>query len=115
LKCYKERILVTKGEELVPIKVCNINYIHTEDNQVYAYTVDGERYHLALTMGELEEVLSPKLFFRLNRQYIVHIDSIQKISFLFMGKLAVRVKGCSENPIVVSKEKSSSFREWLDR
>lgn len=115
LKCYKERILVTRGDELVPLKVCDINYIHTEDNQVCAYTVDGERYHLALTMGELEEVLSPELFFRLNRQYIVHIDSIQKISFYFMGKLVVRIKGCSESPIVVSKGRSSDFREWLDR
>jgi DNA-binding LytR/AlgR family response regulator len=115
LKCYKERILVTRGDELVPLKVCDINYIHTEDNQVCAYTVNGERYHLALTMGELEEVLSPELFFRLNRQYIVHIDSIQKISFYFMGKLVVRIKGCNESPIVVSKGRSSDFREWLDR
>ena len=66
-------------------------------------------------MQDLEEQLDPSLFFRLNRQYIAHIDSIRKISYFFSSKLIVRIKGCDEDNIVVSKEKSAQFKQWLDK
>ncbi|MCQ2771398.1 MAG: LytTR family DNA-binding domain-containing protein [Clostridia bacterium] len=115
LKCYRERILIAKGEELIPLKVSDISYIHTEGNIVTAYTFDGESYLLNLKMAELEGMLNPDVFFRLNRQYIAHIDSIQKINLFFNNKLCIKIKGCKEDLIVVSKEKSASFRNWLNR
>lgn len=114
IKCHRERILVVKGDELIPLKVTSISFICTEGNNIIAYANDGEHYRLTLNMCELEEILNPNIFFRLNRQYIVHIDSIEKISFFFNNKLCVRIKGCKDNPIVVSKEKSSVFRNWLN-
>lgn len=115
LKCYRERILIAKGDELIPLKVSDISYIHTEDNNVTSYTFDGESYQLPLKMAELEGMLNPEVFFRLNRQYIAHIDSIQKINLFFNNKLCIKIKGCKEDLIVVSKEKSASFRIWLNR
>lgn len=115
MKCYRERILVCRGDELIPLKVSEISYVHTESNKVIAFTTGGEHYQLPLTMGELEVTLNPDVFFRLNRQYIANIESIQKISFYFNTKLCVRIKGCSNNLIIVSKEKSASFKTWLNR
>lgn len=114
LKCYRERILVAKGDELIPLKVSDISYIHTEDNYVTAYTFGADSYCLTQKMSELEKLLDPNVFFRLNRQYIAHIDSIRKISLFFNNKLYIRIKGCKDDSIVVSKEKSASFRNWLD-
>ena len=72
-------------------------------------------YRIPLTMNDLEQQLNPDLFFRLNRQYIAHIDSIRKISFFFSSKLIVRLTGCDDDHIVISKEKSAQFKQWLDR
>ena len=115
MKCFRERILVAKGDELVPLRVSEISFIRIEGNWVMAYNRQGEPYKLPMTMNELEEQLNPECFFRLNRQYIAHIDSIRKISFFFSSKLIVRIKGCEEDNIVVSKEKSAQFKQWLDK
>lgn len=112
---YRERILVAKGNELVPIRTADIAFVRKEDKGIVAYTKDGNSYKMSMAMNELEEQLSPETFFRLNRQYIAQIDSIQKISFSFGSKLLVKLWGADDEQIVVSKEKSTQFKQWLDR
>ncbi len=90
-------------------------YFRIEDNTVMAYTNQGDSFRIPLTMNDLEQQLNPDLFFRLNCQYIAHIDSICKISFFFSSKLIVRLTGCDDDHIVISKEKSAQFKQWLDR
>ncbi len=115
MKCFRERILVSKGDELIPLRIADISFIRKEDNGVVAYDREGESFRLPLTMNDLEEQLNPEIFFRLNRQYIAHVDCIRKISFFFSSKLIVRLVGCDDEHIVVSKEKSAQFKQWLDR
>ena len=115
LRCFRERILVTRGDELIPLRTDTVSYFSIEDNTVTAYTNQGNSYRIPLTMNDLEQQLNPDLFFRLNRQYIAHIDSIRKISFFFSSKLIVRLTGCDDDHIVISKEKSAQFKQWLDR
>lgn len=112
---YRERFLVSKGDELKMLSVDDICYISKEENRVVAYTADGLPYPLSLTMTDLEQELNPDKFFRINRQYITHIEGIQRISLFFSSKLKVRLKGCPDDNIVVSKEKSKQLKEWLDR
>ncbi|MDO4995504.1 MAG: LytTR family DNA-binding domain-containing protein [Bacteroidales bacterium] len=115
LCCFRERILVTRGDELISLRTDTVRYFCIEDNIVTAYTNQGDSYRIPLTMNDLEQQLNPDLFFRLNRQYIAHIDSIRKISFFFSSKLIVRLTGCDDDHIVISKEKSAQFKQWLDR
>lgn len=115
IKCYRERLLVSRGDELIPLRTDSISYIRKEDDWVMVYTRDGESYRIMKTMNELEAELNPDRFFRLNRQYLALIDSIQKISLFFSSKLIVRLQGCPDDQIVISKERSSQFKTWLDR
>lgn len=115
MNSFRERILVISGDELIPLRAENIRYFCKENNGVMAHTASGDTVRISMTMNELEEQLNPKLFFRLNRQYIAHIDAIRKISFFFSSKLIVRLDGCDDDNIIISKEKSVQFRQWLDR
>lgn len=115
IKCYRERILITKGDELVSLRTADIRFFRKEGTEVIAYSINGKTYKTTLTLNDLEEQLSPLVFFRLNRQYIVHIDSVKKISLFFNNKLSVRITDCDEDNIVVSKEKSTQFKQWLNR
>lgn len=76
---------------------------------------NGLSYPLLMSMTELEQALDPNKFFRINRQYIVNIKGIKRIGLLFTSKLKVKLKGCEDNEIVISKEKSAQFKKWLDR
>lgn len=114
IKGFRERILVTKGEELIPLRTCDIRYIKKEEDGLIAHTGKGETFKLTTTISELEKQLDPNLFFRLNRQYIVHIDSIRKICFHFHSKLSVQLYGEEGETILVSKERSSLLKQWLN-
>ena len=112
---YRERFLISKGDELKVVEVAHIHYICMENGRVLAHTDDGSSYPLPRTMAELEGELDPDRFFRLNRQYIASIGGIRRIGLFFNSKLTVHLKGCADDNIVVSKEKTALLREWLDR
>ena len=112
---YRKRFLVSKGDELVVLSADDIYYISKTDSRILAFTADGSSYALPMTMAELEERLDPDSFFRINRQYIANIKGIRKINLFFNSKLIVRLKGCDDDDIVISKEKTAQFKKWLDR
>ncbi len=112
---YRERFLVNKGDELVMLYTDDISYISKTDNHVMAFTEDGTSYPLTMNMTDLEQALDPDKFFRINRQYIANIKGIRKIGLFFSSKLIVRLKGCDDDNIVISKEKTALFKKWLDK
>lgn len=112
---YHERFLIPKGDELCIIYADNISYINMKDNRIIALTDDGTSYPLPMTMNELEQALNPTKSFRINRQYIANIKSIKKISLFFSSKLKVKLKGCDDDNIVISKEKAALFKKWIEK
>ena len=112
---YKKRFLVPKGDELCMLHTDDISYICTENNRVIAHACDGTSYPLPLNMYELEQALDPDTFFRINRQYIASIKGIKKISLFFSSKLIVKLQGCPDDNIIISKEKTTLLKKWLDR
>ena len=105
MQIWRSRFLVTKGDELVPLKA----------DEIVAYTHDGEVYVMNDGLSDLETTLNPDIFFRINRQYIANINYLEKISFFFSSKLHVRIKGCSDNNIIISKTRASKFKQWLNK
>lgn len=112
---YRERFLVSKGDELVMLYTDDISYISKTDHHVLAFTENGMSYSLSMSMADLEMALDPDKFFRINREYIANIKGIKKISLFFSSKLIVKLKGCDDDNIVISKEKTGQFKKWLDR
>ena len=112
---YRERFLITKGDELCMLCADDISYINMHDNRITVFAVDGTSYPLPMSMNDLEQTLDPARFFRLNRQYIANIKGIRKISLYFGSKLMVKLKGCEDENIVISKEKATLFKKWLEK
>lgn len=112
---YKERLIVYKGEELIPLQVSEILYFSKESKELLCMTAEGKQYHVRnMTMQDLEEQLNPEKFFRLNRQYFIHIRALQRITPFFNSKLKVRLCHCLDEEILVSRERSILFKKWLE-
>ena len=112
---YKERLIVYKGEELIPLQVSEILYFSKESKELLCMTAEGKQYHVRnMTMQDLEEQLNPEKFFRLNRQYFIHIRALKRITPFFNSKLKVRLCYCLDEEILVSKERSVLFKKWLE-
>lgn len=112
---YKERLLVYKGGDMVSLPVNDILYFYKDGRNMLVITSSGEAYCLSVTIQELESQLDPDKFFRLNRQYLVNIAALKKISPFFNSKLIVQLFHCSDRNIIVSKERAVLFKEWLNR
>jgi len=110
---YKSRFLVSKGASLIPIGVEDIAYFNTHDSLVYLNTFQGKRYVVSHRLDELEGTLDPKLFFRANRQFITHHQSVTKVHPFFNGKLRIELIPANQDEVVVSRLKAAQFKEWL--
>ena len=113
-KTYKNRFLVKLGDKLFPVPIENIRYFIAEDKLVFLITDQGKKFPVDFTLDELDDLLDPAIFFRLNRQYTSHIQSIEKAALHLNGKLRVFLNHVSpQEEIYVSREKAALFKDWL--
>jgi DNA-binding LytR/AlgR family response regulator len=111
---YKRRFLVTKGDSLIPLTCNDIAYILAEDKIVMLYTFDGKKYIINYTLDSLEDQLDPCDFFRINRHCILNSNSIHKVYNYFNYKLKVEVHPPLSEDLIVSKSRTTEFKEWMN-
>ncbi|SHM80077.1 LytR/AlgR family response regulator transcription factor [Mucilaginibacter sp. OK098] len=112
---FKNRFLVKVGDKFIPVPISEVAYFSFEDKLTFLNTTAAKRYMLDHTLDELEKLIDPQLFFRLNRQYIVSFPAIKAVHNYFNGKLKVYVTPELSTGIVVSKDKSHYLKLWLNR
>lgn len=112
---YRERFLLPYRDGYHAVSVTDINHVYTEDRITKIALNNGTSVSISLSMDEVEHQLNPDQFFRANRQYIINIDHILYIGKYFGGKLMLHLKGYEDVEIVVSKERASLLKQWLDR
>jgi DNA-binding LytR/AlgR family response regulator len=78
-------------------------------------TSSGKRYPIDYTLDQLEGVVSPDLFFRINRKVLISMNSIQKVSSYFNSRLKINSDILDEDAAVVSRERVNDFKTWLDK
>jgi two-component system, LytTR family, response regulator LytT len=114
-KKYKNRFLVKFGDNIQFKNTDEIAYIFADDKITYLVSIEGRRFIIDYKLEQLEDLLDPQFFFRLNRKFIIRIDAVQKIKTLINSRLQVFLKPNFEQDIFVSKEKMSEFKTWLDQ
>ena len=109
---YKERFLVVQGNSLVPLRQEDIAVFH-KDQLIYVHNVRNEKFVCEFhALDDLEEVLNPSIFFRVNRQFILHIQAVGKVKTTHKG-LTVVLKAPLDMEIDISREKATAFKNWL--
>lgn len=111
---YKDRFLISKGDAMIPVKVSEIACFYAEDKEVFLVTHDNKRSILPNSIEELSLNLNPKLFFRVNRQFIISADAIHKVHNYFNFKLKVELKADPKLEIIVSRAKTTAFKAWMN-
>ncbi len=114
-KNCRERFLVYAGDSLIPVNHENIAYFTSEDGETILVTHDNKRFFIGESLDTLEGELNTKIFFRANRQYIISLNSIDRISNYGMQKLKVTLRQDPGAEIIVSKLKATQFKNWLNR
>ena len=113
-KSFRKRFLLPYKDGYKSILVQDIIYFYSEWKITRAHLADGNEEVIPLTMEELEQQLDPSVFFRANRQFIVCVDAIGQVHNYFNGKLKVDIKNNAELEVIISREKASTFKNWLN-
>ncbi|MEL6717842.1 MAG: LytTR family DNA-binding domain-containing protein [Bacteroidota bacterium] len=114
-KDYKKRFLVKSGAQLISIKSSEISYFFHENKIVWLKTLSNKKYAVDYILDQLEQLLDPKQFFRINRKYFVAYDSIQKVINYSNSRLKLELVGVAkEEEIIVSRDRVKDFKLWLD-
>jgi len=114
-KPYKNRFLVKMGDSITSVKTDDITHFISEDGLVLLTTFNGKRYVVDYTLDELEELVTPDTFFRINRKVIIHINSIQKVATYFNSRLKLNTAALNDGNGIVSRERVNDFKNWLDK
>ena len=112
-KVYRARFLLPYRDGYRKIQVEDIAFFYAHMNVSFANLMNGERVVVPQTLETLEQELDPRFFFRANRQYIIHVNSIEKVYNFFNGKLKLHIKD-STDEVIVSRTKAPLFKSWLD-
>ena len=113
-KEYKKRFIVKTGDKILIIPVEDIAYCYSEDKSTYAISYSGNRRLLDYSLDMIQEMLDPKLFYRISRSCIVSINAIENISKHLGTRLRLQLRPHTDEEIVVSRSRTSDFLEWLD-
>jgi DNA-binding LytR/AlgR family response regulator len=111
---YKSRFTVKKGTGFTTVRAEDVAFFYTEHKLVFLVVQGGEKYVLDRPLYELEQLLDPQQFFRLNRKYLVNVEAIRQFQPYHRGKLQVHLDPPVAEEVIVSQEKASSFKAWLE-
>lgn len=111
---YKNRFMVKLGEHIRSITTDQISLFYADGRDVYLVTTQNRKFIIDYTLEALEDILDPKLFFRLNRTFILNINAIKDVLVYSNSRLKITLTQEFDKEIIVSREKVGEFKEWFD-
>ena len=112
---YKERFSVKIGTSIKIIESDNIECFFSENKASYIHTKENKNYLIDFSLDKVEEQMNPKKFFRINRSQIIQIDSIKEITIYSNSRLKIILNTYKDIDMIVSREKVSDFKNWLEQ
>ena len=111
---FKKRITIKVGQHLKIIPIDSIECFYSENKATYIYTDEKRSFLLDNSLEYWEEQLNPDQFFRVNRTFIVHINSIKDIVAYTNSRLKLMLNSYNDSEIIVSRERVKDFKNWID-
>lgn len=112
---YKNRIITYLRDQIIKIETNEIAFIQIENSITTVTNLKGVKHTSNASLDELYTSFNNTQFFRVNRQYIVSINAIDKILRYGNSQLKIITKPTSETAIIISKNKASAFKKWLNK
>lgn len=112
---YKERFMITVGTKIRSIETTEIAYFYLEEKVVFLVTRDGLTLPVDYSLDKLTQLLNPRQFFRISRQFLVSLPAIQTIHAFSAGKLKLDLIPKSRQEVFVSGDRMTEFKEWLGK
>ncbi|MCE7995019.1 MAG: response regulator transcription factor [Roseivirga sp.] len=112
---YKERFVVKIGEHIHTIATADAAYFFSQEKATFLQTHEKNRFIIDYTLEQLEQMVDPDKFFRINRKYLISLEAVRDIVTYSNSRLRLILKYSDEMDAIVSRDKVQAFKKWLDR
>lgn len=102
------------GVKFQSIQVHEICSFFVEERNTFLRTIKGKTFDLDYSLEKIQKLVDPDRFFRINRNYLVNIDCIDEIISYSSSRLKIKLRSQGINDLIVSREKVSEFKKWMD-
>ena len=110
---YQERFIIHTGPQIKLVQDSEIAYLYTENKMVYIVTFDKHKYSMDISLEGFEKILNPKLFYRINRQFIVQLKAIVKMVPATKQRIELTLAPPTTYETITSFERTPQFKKWL--
>lgn len=112
---FRKRIFFEQGKDLLVASVNDLCYVYTEKGNTRAYMKNGLWGTTTSSLLVLSEELDPAQFQRVNRQAIVNIDCIERISPSMGRDYALSLKAPYQQVLLsITADRKKALMDLLD-
>ena len=113
-KKYKIKFVIKVGEHIKVFKIDDVQCFYSMEKYTFLQNNSGRDYAIDYTLNQLEDLLDPAKFFRINRKFIVSFSAISDIISYSNSRLKVKLNSNESEDLIVSREKVQDFKKWLE-
>jgi len=111
----RQRFSVNFGDKLKSIDVVDIAAFYILEKAVFITTLNGSSFDLSISLDQIEKEISPKMFFRINRQMIINHRAIENMFIMSNRSIKVDLKVKLPVDAIVSILRLNEFKTWLNK
>jgi DNA-binding LytR/AlgR family response regulator len=113
-KNYKNKFVIKVGEHIKVFSTEEIQCFYSMEKSTFLQNIAGRDYAISYSLDQLEDLLDPSRFFRINRKFIVSSLAISDIIHYSNCRLLVKLHSNKSDELIVSREKVQDFTKWLE-
>ncbi len=110
---FQKRLVIRYGQQIKAIDIEEAAYFYLESKVTLMRTFAGKEYPVDQNLEELQALLDPRQFFRINRKLIINIRSITHMLAYSKARVKLTLEPSFGEEAIVSAERSAEFKEWL--
>ena len=110
---YKERLIIKIRGGIQFIETEQIVYFQIQDTILFAFDATGNRFPLGENLNQLEQILDPQMFFRINRSEMVNLKFTERLEPYFNDRLMIRLRN-SKIRLISSTNRTPNLRKWIE-
>ncbi len=112
---WKKRFIVNFGEKIKAIDCQEIAYFTILEKSTFLVTLHNDSYGINYSLEQLEELLDPSIFFRINRKFIVSFSAIRNMWSYSRSRVKIHLEPLPSEDVIVSTDRSADFKDWLNQ
>jgi len=110
---YQKRLLIRYGQKITIIEIADVAYFYAETKDTLICTFDKRHYPADQNLEQLQNILSPEEFFRVNRKFLINSRAITSMTSYSRSRIKLHLNPPFDEDVIVSTDKTPGFKNWL--